>query len=57
MNEPSGFFQRKTTWTSLLTLFGALGGALTGTISIPEAAQLAVTAILGLTIRSAIATK
>lgn len=55
MNQTAGFFQRKTTWTALFTLFGAIGGALTGTVSIPEAAQLAVTAILGLTIRSAIA--
>lgn len=57
MNQPAGFFKRKTTWTALLTIFGAVGGALTGTVSIPEAAQLAVTAILGLTIRSAIAQK
>jgi hypothetical protein len=57
MNNETGFFQRKTTWTALLTIFGAVAGAITGNVSIPEAAQLTVTALLGLTIRSAINAK
>ena len=45
---------KKTYVTGIMTVLGAIAGVLTGTLGIPEAIQLGVTAILGMTIRHGI---
>lgn len=45
---------KKTYITSGLTVIGAVAGVLTGTIMIPDAVQLIITAVLGATIRNGI---
>jgi hypothetical protein len=53
--EPAGFFKRKTTWTAIATIAAAALGAKSGEIDAGQAAQMIATALLGLTLRSAIA--
>lgn len=46
----------RTYIVSLTTIIGAIGGCLAGTVSMPDAVQLTVTALLGMTIRNGIST-
>lgn len=55
IQQPAGFFKRKTTWVSLGAIFGAIAAAVTGTATVPEAAIIVVQGALALTGRSAIA--
>ncbi len=45
---------KKTYVTSAMTILGAVAGVLTGTVAIPDAIQLGITAILAMTLRSGI---
>ena len=42
---------KKTYVTGIMTVLGTRAGVLTGTLGLPEAIQLIVTAVLGMTIR------
>ena len=48
---------KKTYVTGTVAIISAIGGFLTGALSIPDATQLIVTAILGMTIRNGINNK
>lgn len=43
---------KKTYLAALGALLGAVGGVLTGALSIADAAQIAITAVLGATLRN-----
>lgn len=49
------FTGKKTYLVALGGVLGAVGGFLTGTMSAPEAVQLAISSVLAATIRSGIA--
>lgn len=53
--EPAGFFKRKTTWAALASIFGGIGGAATGQMSVPDGGMLAFQGIMALCLRSAVA--
>ncbi len=55
--QPAGFFQRKTTWASLIAIIGSVAGVATGTLSIAEAVPVVMNGVIGLTLRDAIAKK
>lgn len=48
---------KKTYLTALATVFGAAAGVLSGTLLLPDAVQLIVTAVIGATLRSGIKTE
>lgn len=48
---------KKTYFVSFASILGALAGVVSGQLSVPDAAQIIVTAILGATIRHGVATK
>jgi hypothetical protein len=48
---------KKTYVTAALTILGAVGGYLTGDLTLAAAAQLVVTALLGAFIRSGVTTE
>lgn len=45
---------KKTYLTALATILGTAAGVLTGQLTLPDAVQLAVTAIIGATLRKGI---
>jgi len=45
---------KKTYVTGIMTILGAVAGVLTGTLGIPDAVQLGVTALLGIFVRNGI---
>lgn len=46
------FSGKKTYLVSLGAIFGAVGGFLTGTVSMPDAIQMIITAVLAATLRN-----
>lgn len=48
------FSGKKTYLVSLGSILGAVGGFLTGTLSMPDAIQMVITAVLAATIRNSI---
>lgn len=49
-------FKTKTFWATLLTVIGSIGAAYTGQISVIDAFQAVVPAVIGLFIRDGITT-
>jgi hypothetical protein len=47
------FWKSKTTWTGIAGIIGAIGGALTGTLDVGNAAVMGVLALMGIFQRSA----
>jgi len=47
-------WRSKTTWTGIAGLVTAAGGFLTGTLPLAQAIQLAVTALIGVFLRSGV---
>ena len=48
------WYQQKTTWTGIITVVGAAGGIVTGTLPMAAALQTAATAMIGIFLRQGI---
>lgn len=50
-------WKSKTFWTGVVTVIGAVGGVVTGTLPLVEAAKIAIPAVLAIFIRDGIESK
>ena len=53
----SSMWKSKTLWTGIVSIVGAFGGVVTGTLPVAAAIQTSVTALLAIFIRDGIAKK
>ena len=52
--EKKSWWQSKTVWTGISGVIAAVGGVVTGTLLLSQGIQLAVTALIGIFLRSAV---